>query len=70
MNRHEFEVAYANRHMGYDPRRINEKIASVKRLRNDDGYTDSHMDLCWKIQMIQDVADRGLRIAFLSKLRW
>jgi hypothetical protein len=70
MNRDDFEQEYVERHMGYDPRNNESKRASVFRLRADHGYTDSHIDLCWKIQMIKDVADRGLRLRAINGLRW
>ena len=50
MNREEFEKEYVKRHMGYDPRSQESKLASIERLRDIDGYSDSHVDLCWKIQ--------------------
>jgi hypothetical protein len=70
MTREEFEEEYAFRHMSYDPRGMDAKIASVNRLRSDNGYSDTHIDLCWKLQMLMDVADRGLRLRALNGLKW
>jgi hypothetical protein len=70
MTREEFEEEYAFRHMNYDPRGMDAKIASVNRLRSDNGYSDAHINLCWKWQMISDIADRGLRLRALSETKW
>lgn len=70
MNRDEFEEEYAKRHMDYDPRSMKSKIDSVERLRHWDGYTDTHIDLCWKVQNIKNILYQSDRGYVISKLEW
>jgi hypothetical protein len=56
MNRDEFEVKYAQKYMGlsfvHNPP---ESIESIKELRDGEGYTDHHIDLCWKVEQIKSM---------------
>lgn len=70
MNRDEFEKEYVYRHMGYDPRNDESKLASVSRLRDGDGYTDSHIDLCWMVQKAKDESGITKRSIALINMRW
>jgi len=70
MKREEFELEYANRHMRYDPRSIESKVESVNRLAEINGYSDSHIDLCWKIQKIKNTPLRMDRAELIMELDW
>lgn len=70
MNRDEFEIEYVRRHMDYDPRSEQSKLLSVIRARNDYGYHDAHMDLCWKVQNIQNEKRANVKSTRLKHLRW
>lgn len=75
MTREEFEAKYAQRHMGYDPRPIKDKIDSVERSRNWEGYFDSHMDRCWKDQQCIELLEKSkiaksVLVQAKSLLRW
>jgi hypothetical protein len=70
MNRDEFEAEYVRRHMGYDPRCEQSKLLSVIRARVDYGYSDSHMDLCWKVQDIQNEKRANVKSTRFKHLRW
>lgn len=70
MNREEFEIEYATRHMSYDPRQIESKVESVNRLREGGGYSDTHIDLCWKVQLIKNTPLRMDRAELVLELDW
>lgn len=71
MNRDDFEVKYAQKYMGlsfvHNPA---EAIESIKELRDGECYTDHHIDLCWKVQQVKDVADSSLRLHAINRFRW
>lgn len=70
MTREEFELNYAARHMSYDPRPIESKVESVNRLREDSGYSDTHIDLCWKIQLIKNTPIEAGKARLVMELDW
>jgi hypothetical protein len=70
MTREEFEEEYVNRHMRYDPRNIESKKASVERLRAEDGYTDTHIDLCWKVQKAKNRTGVFDRFGLITEMEW
>lgn len=70
MNRDEFEKEYVKRHMGYDPRGEESKVKSVERLREGEGYSDDHMDLCWKVQQIKNSSVGYAIIRETNRLVW
>lgn len=65
MNRDEFEKAYAEKYTNGD-------VLVVFANRDFLRYTDHHIDLCWKIQQIQnDIFDGGRNIySQLENLEW
>lgn len=65
MNRDEFEKAYADKYTAGD-------VLPVFWNRDGEGYTDHHIDLCWKVQQIQnDIFDGGRNIySQLENLEW
>lgn len=71
MTREEFEVKYAMKYMGlsfvHNP---TEAIESVKELRDGEGYTDHHIDLCWKVQQIKDEDMEDDQSVMLAYLEW
>lgn len=70
MTREEFEIEYANRHMRYDPRPMQHKVDSVNRLADINGYSDTHIDLCWKVQLIKNTPLRMDRAELIMELDW
>lgn len=46
MNRDEFEQAYADKYTSGD-------WTVVADNRDGEGYTDLHIDLCWKVQQLK-----------------
>lgn len=70
MNRDEFEIEYVRRHMGYDPRCEQSKLLSCIRDRKDNGYYDTHRDLAWIIQQVQDEPSARKRQTRLKQIRW
>lgn len=71
MNREEFEAKYAQKYMGlsfvHNP---TEAIESIKELRDGEGYTDHHIDLCWKIQQIKNCTGVFDRFGRVTELEW
>jgi len=65
-----FECEYARRHMGYDPRSAESKIVSVNRLRDGDRYSDAHVDLCWRMQIIKNSPNDSLKVRLIDSLEW
>lgn len=61
MNREEFEDKYAQKYMGlsfvHNP---TEAIESIKELRDGEGYSDHHIDLCWKVQLLKNIENVDL----------
>ena len=49
MNRDEFEKAYAEKYLEGD-------YIVARDNRDGEGYTDHHIDLCWKVYVIQQLA--------------
>lgn len=73
MNRDEFEKAYADKYLKSDlERRSHDTLLSMIENRDGEGYTDHHIDLCWKVQQIQnDIFDGGRNIySQLENLEW
>lgn len=70
MNREDFELEYAVRHMSYDPRQIESKVESVNRLREGSGYSDTHIDLCWKVQLIKSTPVEAGKARLVMELDW
>lgn len=70
MTREEFEEEYSKRHMKYDPRGYANKIASVQRLREGEGYTDTHIDLCWKVQQAKNRTGVFDRFGLITEMEW
>lgn len=71
MNREEFEVKYAQKYMGlsfvHNP---TEAIESVKELRDGEGYSDHHIDLCWKVQQCKNFSTAQYRGFAVTDLEW
>ena len=63
MNRDEFEQAYAEKYLEGD-------YIAARDNRDGEGYTDHHIDLCWKVQQVKDVADSSLRLHAINRFRW
>lgn len=49
MNRDEFEESYAEKYLEGD-------YIVARDNRDGEGYTDHHIDLCWKVQQYKDKA--------------
>jgi hypothetical protein len=66
MTREDFETEYAWRHMKlsfmHNPA---DAVEAVRQYRSNEGYTDKHMDLCWKVQKLKNYCASGG--AFLNK---
>lgn len=55
MNRDEFEKAYADKYLKNDVERSShDTLQSMIDNRDGEGYTDHHIDLCWKVQQKND----------------
>lgn len=69
MNRAEFEEAYAEKYLDGD-------YMVARDNRDGEGYTDHHIDLCWKVQKAIDTANKSLffnenaRIRIRQMLEW
>lgn len=55
MTREEFEIKYAMKYWGGDfTHNPNATLQSMESNRNGEGYTDHHIDLCWKVQKLKN----------------
>lgn len=56
MNRDEFEKAYAEKYLKSDlERSSHDTLLSMIENRDGEGYTDHHIDLCWKVQRLKNI---------------
>lgn len=71
MNRDEFEVKYAQKYMELSfVNNHTEAIESVEGLRDGEGYTDHHIDLCWKVQQVKNARTGYAMIREINRLEW
>lgn len=63
MNRDEFEKAYADKYTAGD-------LSAVVDNRDGEGYTDHHIDLCWKVQQCKNKTGIVDRSKSISELEW
>lgn len=65
MNRYEFEYEYAKKYLNRDLTLVNDN-------REGEGYTDHHIDLCWKVQQLKNNSLTGIisDSEFINDLEW
>lgn len=63
MKRYEFEYNYAKKYLNGD-------LTLVVDNRDGEGYTDHHIDLCWKVQQAKNITDVTYRFRRISELEW
>lgn len=63
MNRDEFEKAYSEKYLEGD-------YIVARDNRDGEGYTDHHIDLCWKVQKAKQIISAPILKNHMQLLEW